>query len=817
MMKKFASIFIFSILLASVCFSQTNVSLKPANRELLLKLLDFPSPPENRFEQIADWLKRENENLSGKTNIIPADDAPVEEIVKFWAGKRIYDVPKPTEKTREILLSAVEKDWSLVAGLLHFLPTDARAVEIITRAIAEADKVSQISNGYDIKQWLLMNNPAQREELISIVEKIQGKPNDREDFGAVEWDEHLIALSKLDWERAYPVINACLGSKNPRLSTLALTLLYKNAVRENSADAEDFRERLKQIAVDKNAKGYARNIAVESLMQTDWQERDEWFISLFSDESLSNGSDNGFGYETLPSVVEDNPDYWIPKIAKLLGNSNKTVHFAAAISLSKFEKYRAREDAMRALLPYLEDTGDWTYYGDGGAIYSLNFIYLPESIPVLKRIVEKEDDYNREYAAEALGVKYKVADAAPILEKALMSEPRTNYQEGIIQGLVHCGGLSDEKKIAAIEFYLQNEPPKESSFTEERHPLIGLGIYLGNFASTDEAFTKTLLSYAAEIEKDKPAIAAKIKSLAYSWDNREANLALIKAIEEDKAAAADILNAIQKREALKKDFYAQIQTWTEKPDKKAGIAAVILEDETEIAKIINGNNREAQAFLFASARLTEKFTGGSFLIQGTGIEVQVNLPLENVKRLFARKDKDLSAAIEKYLEAEDGETARKLILSEHKGEAKIVGRRLPKQFGGDFEELDKWEENLRREILKDKNLEEIYAAPNGVVRIRNGKAEVTVIDYNWETEKSSERKYFLSEDKLRKLKNGFAKTNPFALKPISTPSNSCFMQPASNEFLYLTKNGGVRVYIATLYSSFEGDEYANLLNLWNSL
>lgn len=816
-MKKLTLVLIFSFFLSNIGFSQTNISRQiKSNRALLLKLLYFPSPPENRYEQISKWLKGENEKLGSKTNIIPADDAPVEEIIKFWFGKRIYDVPKPSEKTQEILLEAVKKDSSLVSSLISFLPTHKKSVEIVTNALSELDKENQISSDYEIKKWLLFNSSDKREDLIAAVQKIQDEPNNDE-LGAVEYDDELKVLAKLDWEIAYPIINACWGSKNQRLSTLGITLLYEHAVKENSTDVENFRQQLKQIVADKNAKGYARNIAIESLMKAEWEGRNEWFLSLFSDETLSDITDNSFGYEPLSSVVEENPDYWIPKITKLLGNSNKTIHNAATSCLAKFEEFRAREDAMSALLPYLDDTDDWKYTDAYGAIYSLNFIYLPESIPVLKRIVQKEEGFPRGYAAEALGVKYKVADAAPILEKALMSEPDTTHQHGIITGLVHCGGLSDEKKIKAIEFYLQNQPQEEFIFSGERNPLIGLGIYLSRFESTNEEFTKTLFDYANEIQKDNPEISAKIKSLIYSWNNREANLFLIKAIEEEKATADDILTVIQKREEIKKDFYSEIQSWIEKEDKKAGIAAVILENEEKISEIVNGNNIEAQSFLFASARLTEKFTGGSFLIKGTGIEVQVKLPLEKVNRLFAKKDKDLSAAIEKYLEADDGEIARKLILSQHKGEAKIVGRRLPKQFGGGFDDLDKWEEKFRQEILKDKNLEEIYATHTTVIRIRKGKAEVTTTDYNWETEKYSERRYFLSEDKLIKLRNGFAKTNPFTLKPVSIPSNSCWMQPLSSEFLYLTKNGGVRIYMAGAFGGVGNEEYGNLLNFWDSL
>src|SRR5262249_4575574 len=142
---------------------------------------------------------------------------------------------------------------------------------------------------------------------------------------------------------------------------------------------------------------------------------------------------------------------------------------------------------------------------------------------------------------------------------------------------------------------------------------------------------------------------------------------------------------------------------------------------------------------------------------------------------------------------------RKLILTRYPSELKIVGDiTCLADYQNELGALKAWEEQLRGEMLAPGGVEEIYAlAPatvskrlkGMVIRVRRGKAEISVYDI------AGGRKIrMLTESELRELKDFTSRPEVEDLGPESWRINKPIIP---YEYLYLTKEGGRRVILAS--------------------
>src|SRR6185503_18359923 len=104
---------------------------------------------------------------------------------------------------------------------------------------------------------------------------------------------------------------------------------------EDSSDTAKYRGELKKIVEDKTAGYKARDLAMDALvLGGDFEGRDDWYISLLSDETLLELQENGYtGLTTLVRYMPDAREKWIPLMTKLLGGNNRTLRTAAARNL----------------------------------------------------------------------------------------------------------------------------------------------------------------------------------------------------------------------------------------------------------------------------------------------------------------------------------------------------------------------------------------------------------------------------------------------------------------------------------------------------
>src|SRR5262249_42730502 len=140
----------------------------------------------------------------------------------------------------------------------------------------------------------------------------------------------------------------------PYSQTLAKWVRYRHAIdADDPSTAEDVRKQLQKIVEDKKAPWAQRDLAMDSLVAGGpWQGRDDWYLSLFEDESLLAIQENGYtGMTTLLRASE--PMAWQERMIKLLKSGNATVRSVAARNL--MSDYDGEKEILVALTPWLRD------------------------------------------------------------------------------------------------------------------------------------------------------------------------------------------------------------------------------------------------------------------------------------------------------------------------------------------------------------------------------------------------------------------------------------------------------------------------------
>ena len=636
-----------------------------------------------------------------------------------------------------------------------------------------------------VREWLMMNSRYFREELVLAA----GVAKD--DEGWVKGKDDLNALARLDWQQAEPLLKRLAASDQARTAALALSLLYTNAAKNGkAAQGEEYRARLKSVVTDRKAPASARDTACETLLKTDWKGREEWYLSLFADETLRNPVDGNTMYSPLATPVALDPERWIPLIAKQIGHKNRAIHDAAVSCLAQFHLGNARKDALQPLLPWLFDP-KWSSARDRlRLIQSLEDLDMPESVPGLIHVVEfDDDDTQRAYAAESLAA-YRDPRAVPALKKALAKEKDSSYRTKIINALVVCGGLTDIEAVSALEAYAAQMATPQGRERFERYTYdlggensmpaeLSIGHFLSGNGLPREELTARLLARATELRQKQPGVAKTLLDIVHSWPANTVDLDIVKRIAESTADASAIAAALQRRDALQQNVGQSLQELTRKNGRPRGIALVLLRDHEGARVTLEGTDQEAQRALLACARL-----------------VREPLPIALVGKLLNGSDRTLALAAETYLESEDSADARQLVLAAHPGEALILGARQGFDPGhGSFPAFDQLEDQMRGEVRQKDGPDEIYAllsagywgsAGQMILRVRQSNAELFLY-----SDPARYRRRILAGRELQTFKSFIAENRVVDLAPLNTMVHD----GVQYEFVHLTKDGGRRVYM----------------------
>ncbi|MEO6723797.1 MAG: hypothetical protein ABIU20_03170, partial [Blastocatellia bacterium] len=232
----------------------TRCSAKPA--ALLMAILLMPSPmfpqsrqsarqrkPQPQTQQIAsavnELLKQtplqsnlsedDADAASGKDgakegNKLPADDAPIKELIAYWRDHTFQDSAdskaKPSDKVRDRILEACEDRPHLLPRLLHVLPQAAGAYDRIYKLVTE-DADENVAWRQAARQWLKLHSSYFRENLIEDVRRLS--QHSIADISAIK------ALARLDWDAAKPMVQTIANGANPYRAAQALGITYEQA------------------------------------------------------------------------------------------------------------------------------------------------------------------------------------------------------------------------------------------------------------------------------------------------------------------------------------------------------------------------------------------------------------------------------------------------------------------------------------------------------------------------------------------------------------------------------------------------------------
>lgn len=383
--------------------------------DVLSKLLKLPAPPPpNPFIKKASWARSNSPYKKGQP---PSDDAPVEELIEYWSQvspQELYYSPEPSDKVRDRLLREIEKEPKLVPNLMGMLSNDLDAAEVVKR-IYDSEGTTGVFNKEIrkvIKEWLTYNSPHFSSELVRTASQIA----DTDEY-MTRQETDLLALARVDFDRARPIIDRLYGSSsNKTTRVLATWALYQRAHATNStSDIERYRDELKDIVEDKTALPGMRDLAMDALVaEKEWSGRDEWYLSLLADETLAELRVNGQVHTGLTTLIQNSaPEKYTAKMIELLKSDNKAVRSAAVRNLL-VNLSDAGPEVLRALLPWLEDP-KWandTSDARGTLVRKLAEHEIPESVPGLIKVLEEKRVGQRYYGSNALAANAPVANAA---------------------------------------------------------------------------------------------------------------------------------------------------------------------------------------------------------------------------------------------------------------------------------------------------------------------------------------------------------------------------------------------------------------------
>ena len=754
-------------------------ALAPAIKELLETR---PLAPRSLDEKASEGNASEDDDKP------PADDAPIKELIAYWSGHADdadAGAAKPSDEVRRRLLEAFEDRPGRLFYLADLFPERAETHDRLYKLLCEEadDKHEWKSN---LRTWLRRNSAYFRDELIEVASAAGD--------GESSADEDLRALARLDWGAARPILEEFASAGKPQVAPISLGLLYEHAMRDgDSAQSESYRARLKAIVADWRAPHYARTEALSSLTGGEWNGQEEWFISLFLDQTL-----DGLQRSILENALDTNADRWFPVVSALVGHNQRAAHNAAVeclvVLLSGQSGDEAkRKEAARILSPWLTDP-NWAH-GESDRtrlLHSVADLEMPELIPGLIWVLEHDGAQdNCAAAAEALS-RYHDSRAVPALRRALENDEHEPNREMIVTALAECGGFSDDEIAEAVEAYAEmvvtekGEQEIEKAKQGDLDKPLSLKVSIGRIVHESETIQATeglavrLIEKAGALRLTHPAVSRQILRTIEGAPLRVAEINLVERIGEGWADVDSITLALETRDTLMKSAGNELYRLINQGGYAAGVAAAILNDEREWKTVLENGDAKAQLASLACARF-----------------LRDKLPVEIVGKLLNSPNRALAKAAESYLEVEDGPEARKLVLARHPGETYILGDLTAISNSEEYVDLARHEEDaLRKEMQRPTGPEAIYAvlqAYSGgfidgvIIRVRSGEAEMSV--HETEGRRNVRR---LTDGEFEELKSFTSRQEIEDLGPESYVGED-ERGDWNYEYLRLTKGGGRRI------------------------
>ncbi|NTV81209.1 MAG: HEAT repeat domain-containing protein, partial [Candidatus Aminicenantes bacterium] len=610
---------------------------------------------------------------------VPAEDAPLAILADYWArhpapdaaldespefAARFNREPMPSERIRHRLLEAGEADPGILARLLSRLPETPASYDRIKSLLDTERGQPRYGENWSkrVERFLMFHSRYFRQELTRAAREAHDE--EYKVKGAAE----LEALAKLDWAAAEPILKTHAEGGKARTAALSLALIYGHHIEAGAGDkARPYRDMLMRIVEDRSALGYARNAAARALLSTRWKGREAWYESLFHDPTLRDLMDGYNGYAPLGRI--DMPaEEWVRLLARLAGGADRPTRDAAVSCLVGIED--ATRDTLLPLLPWLDDPG-WSAARDRGMfIAKLARVHVPEAVPGLIAVIERENDRDGATAARVMA-SYPDQKAGPALRRLLEKETEGRTRMDIIKALVACGGVTEDEAVSSVEAYAE-EVATQGTEGELRvalpmqasggrtAPSVLIGMYLAEFPLPGEAVARRLLERARSLGPKAPQVAAALREVLADWPAQVIDQELATLIADDAADTSTITIALRRRDSMRLKAIKELEKAAASGGIAAGAAALLLGEPGRIDVVLSGPDLPAKRTLLACARL-----------------VGERLPVPLVGKLLRSGEAPLAKAAEAYLTAEDSPEARQLVLALHDGQAVILGESMP--------------------------------------------------------------------------------------------------------------------------------------------
>ncbi len=479
---------------------------------VLPRLLDIPAPPPPNplvrnvsGERSPEFYRKDNP---------PPDDAPIEDILEYWKEQKgetpLEYTIDPSPRVLERLIEELNRKPEIIGDYLSMLSQKPEAVDLVKR-IYDQTTDDDGENNYQkaaLRNWLIYNSDYFSDELLQAAQDVR----DADEY--VTNQEQLLALARIDWEKARPLLDRMLNdSTQPVSRTLANWAYYLHALRRgNSIEAGKYRDALMRVVEDKSALPGNRDLALDALVYGgDFPGRDDWYFGLMEDETLHDLRVNGRSYTGLTTLLlREPPDKYVDKMVELVRSNNPKVRSAAIRNLMSIlrnndpEKVKA---VVTALLPWLENPAWAKQIGDERRqiVQSLAQVEIPESVSGLiaalneKATVEVDEDYysdantaaNRPYVpnlgnsgnanrAKTTRVVYPLRDAAItalIMQKSIQAaaalrqvlpEVESWRRDEVIKAILVSGGFTIPEQIDGLEFYARQTQERQIEYQPDR-------------------------------------------------------------------------------------------------------------------------------------------------------------------------------------------------------------------------------------------------------------------------------------------------------------------------------------------------------------
>ncbi len=265
-MKRFlSSIALCTVLLVIGLYCFTPSTGAQDNTLVLLLELPAPPPPNPFYRPVI--AERSEDFFDKKTP--PGDDASLDDLLAYWKHQNQFDakytyVPKPSPKTLARLIDEVEKKPEMLSELIDAFPEAPETAELVKRLYDEELNEPKFDSEWrsEVKKWLTYHTNYFSDELYQIARQA----GDTDEY--VTNQDEVLALARVDWEKAKPLLDRMLADSNQPISqTLARWAYYKHALATGDTfGIETYRRALQETFDDKSAMSGNRDLAMDALV-----------------------------------------------------------------------------------------------------------------------------------------------------------------------------------------------------------------------------------------------------------------------------------------------------------------------------------------------------------------------------------------------------------------------------------------------------------------------------------------------------------------------------------------------------------------------